>query len=341
MMNTKKNYLHKQGGLSLVEIMVALVISLFLLGGVIQVYIGNKTSYRFADASARIQENARFALETIASDSRMAGYWGCAQYASNDTSNLVNNLNLTTNALTELYDFVNNPAISATVNDGLNGSDSITISGSKANQNSILAPYMANTEDGIEVSADSAITTGDIVILSNCKGADIFEVTSISKSTINGQKTLNHAKAGTIGNVSSVACAANKHCLSQLYDSSSAITSLQTVTYTVAAGASGEPALWRSVNGVNEELIEGIEQMQILFGIDTDSDGSPNQYVSSDKVTDPLQISAMRVFLVLRSDVDGITDSPQVYSINGVNSTAADNRLRRVFSVTISLRNRV
>ena len=61
---------------------------------------------------------------------------------------------------------------------------------------------------------------------------------------------------------------------------------LQAVTYSIAVGASGEPALWRSEDGVNVELIEGIEQMQILYGIDTDNDGFANQYLVSTAVAD-------------------------------------------------------
>ena len=70
--------LPSQRGISLVEIMVALAVGLFLTAGVVQIFLGNKQSYRVAEASARIQENARFAMEFIAIDTRMAGYQGCA-----------------------------------------------------------------------------------------------------------------------------------------------------------------------------------------------------------------------------------------------------------------------
>ncbi len=63
-----------QRGLSLVELMVALVISLFLTAGVIQLFIGSKQTYRLYDALSRIQENGRFALQAMARDIRMAGY---------------------------------------------------------------------------------------------------------------------------------------------------------------------------------------------------------------------------------------------------------------------------
>lgn len=63
-----------QYGLTLVEILVALVISLFLTAGVIQLFIGSKQTYRFHDALSRLQENGRLALDTMAMDIRMAGY---------------------------------------------------------------------------------------------------------------------------------------------------------------------------------------------------------------------------------------------------------------------------
>lgn len=66
--------LRHQHGLTLVEILVALVISLFLTAGVIQLFIGTKQTYRFHDALSRLQENGRFALDRMTWDIRMAGY---------------------------------------------------------------------------------------------------------------------------------------------------------------------------------------------------------------------------------------------------------------------------
>lgn len=63
-----------QHGLSLVEILVALTISLFLTSGVIQLFIGTKQTYRFSDGLSRLQENGRFAIDRIAFDIRMAGF---------------------------------------------------------------------------------------------------------------------------------------------------------------------------------------------------------------------------------------------------------------------------
>lgn len=63
-----------QSGMTLVEILVAMLISLFLTAGIIQLFIGSKQTYRFHDALSRLQENGRLALDSMAIDIRMAGY---------------------------------------------------------------------------------------------------------------------------------------------------------------------------------------------------------------------------------------------------------------------------
>jgi type IV pilus assembly protein PilW len=69
---------NKQTGLTLIEIMIAITLSLFLLGGLMQMVSSNKQTYRVQDAMARVQENGRFSLHFLSKDIRMAGYMGCS-----------------------------------------------------------------------------------------------------------------------------------------------------------------------------------------------------------------------------------------------------------------------
>jgi type IV pilus assembly protein PilW len=70
----KVTIMKRQRGISLVEIMIALVLSLFLSAGVIQVYLASKQSYRAQEGYSRLQENGRYALETMTRFIRLAGY---------------------------------------------------------------------------------------------------------------------------------------------------------------------------------------------------------------------------------------------------------------------------
>ena len=64
----------RQGGISLVEIMVGLLIGVFLMGGVLQVFDTSKRGYRYQEGLSQVQEQGRFAMEYLAANIRMAGY---------------------------------------------------------------------------------------------------------------------------------------------------------------------------------------------------------------------------------------------------------------------------
>ena len=85
--------MHKrQQGLSMIELMVALLIGTILTASVIQMFVGSRSTYAMQSALASMQENARFAIEFLSRDLRKAGYVGCSTNTTiantlRDTSN--------------------------------------------------------------------------------------------------------------------------------------------------------------------------------------------------------------------------------------------------------------
>ncbi|NOZ52562.1 MAG: prepilin-type N-terminal cleavage/methylation domain-containing protein [Gammaproteobacteria bacterium] len=61
-------------GFTLVEIMVAITLSVVLLAGVGQIYVSSKESFRVQHINARLQENQRIAMEFLNRDIRQAGF---------------------------------------------------------------------------------------------------------------------------------------------------------------------------------------------------------------------------------------------------------------------------
>jgi type IV pilus assembly protein PilW len=120
--------------------------------------------------------------------------------------------------------------------------------------------------------------------------------------------------------------------------------------------ATNPPALFRrelsatAIAGTAEELVEGIESMQILFGMNADNDNkkSVDSYVVANQVTDWSRVVSVRVSLLVQSLEDNMLPAPQAYTFNGVTydgeagngALPEDTRLRRVFTTTITLRNR-
>ena len=64
----------KSAGFGLVELMVALLLSLIILGSVIAVFINNSNTARFQTGVMRTMENGRFAIDVISRTMRMTGY---------------------------------------------------------------------------------------------------------------------------------------------------------------------------------------------------------------------------------------------------------------------------
>ncbi len=326
--------LRRQSGISLVEILVSLVISLFLLGGIVQVYSGNKATFKFTGALAELQENGRFAIETMTQDLRLAGVWGCVAYDPLNTENIASELNTMGNYDPALHDFAGQTPIEGDNNSGLNGSDSITIRGGKPGQSNVTGPFAPLAIPEVTVAGEARIGGNDFVMIARCgandlkieEDADIMRVTASNYDSATDKTRLS--------------LAGNK---TQRYENDSSVIELQTVTYSIQNSTLGtnEPTLVRTEFDQDEELVEGVEDMQILYGVDDDGDGYPNRYFQANDVVNFNSVVSVRIQLLLHSFDDRVTEDPQTYTFNGVTVTPNDRRIRQVFSTTIALRNRI
>ena len=70
---------HMQRGFSIVELMVAVTLSMILMAGVLSIFASSKVTYLSNEKVARLQENGRMALDLIVRDIRASGYMGCAK----------------------------------------------------------------------------------------------------------------------------------------------------------------------------------------------------------------------------------------------------------------------
>jgi type IV pilus assembly protein PilW len=121
------------------------------------------------------------------------------------------------------------------------------------------------------------------------------------------------------------------------YTDSSSTISYQINTSSTSSLPDPEITLYRSSN----PLIEGIQNMQILYGIDSDSipDGAANYYVSANNVSNMQRVVSVRISLLVVTLDDNLTQQPMTYIYNGVTTTPTDHKIRRVFNTTIALRN--
>ncbi len=356
-------------GLTLIEMMIAMALGLLLIAGVGYAYIGSRQTSRQQDALSRIQEGARFAFETMGVDVRMAGYTGCMPGVP------INALTPASRAYWygQPYDVKGKDTAGVDLGNGLplqgyeNAAATAPNSAAEGNvranvytgggvQPDALAVLRADNAQQYVVSAYDAaskkftlttapnLSVGDIVVATDCTNTLISQATNV---------------AGTA--VTALGAATT-------YPQNSLLFPLSGNLYYIRANASGQPSLYRQpVPGAAvpppEELVEGVEDMQISYGVDTSADCTilANGAVTSDHVIDTYvtadnvqatvpcdtpqkdwqRVLSVKVSLLLRSTEDNITTQAQTYTFNGVQTTAADRRLRKVFTTVFAVRNRL
>jgi type IV pilus assembly protein PilW len=177
----------------------------------------------------------------------------------------------------------------------------------------------------ITVPSGHGLSAGSLVVINDCLQGDIFDLDSVTATTLTPDCTT----------------------CTESYTTTASIHTVEESQYYLATGAGGQSALFQNVNGAVAEIVEGVQDMQIFYGEDMDGDGAVNRYVTP-AVIDGLcggnpdcwrRVVSVRISLLLRSLDDNITQQPQSYTYNGTDFTPTDNRLRRVFTTTVSLRN--
>lgn len=333
----------RQRGLTLVEIMVAIGISAILLTGVLQILVSSKQSYRVLEATARVQEAGRFAVNFIAEDLRMAGFTGCYRGNVASIDNILNNpdaFDWNLNTPLEGHEWNGAgwtpPLPAAIAGDVLAGTDVVVIR-SLASDGVPVNRDVPGANINLAPSGDIFVI-GDIIMVTDCNNASVFQITN-KQITAGGTRILlvHSAGGGIPGNSSPPQ-------LSNSFGPGSEAARIQVTVYYISTNESDEPALYRRILGTGgattaQELIDGVENMQILYGEDTSDDGLANRYVAASDVVSMDNVVSARVSLLMRTE-DNIASSNQTYLFNGASVTANDLRMRRVFTSTTKLRNR-
>lgn len=98
--------------------------------------------------------------------------------------------------------------------------------------------------------------------------------------------------------------------------------------------------------GNDQQIIDGVQNMQVLYGVDSDLDRVADMYIPADTVTtngDWPQVVGVRIALLL-SSVDPATNAldTTVYDLLGTNVGPFNDSLRRhVFTTTVAFRNQL
>ena len=343
------------GGFSLLELMVAMGISVLLLAGVISIFASSRTAYENTDRSSRIQENGRLALDIITRHIRASGFVGCARQPTYVSTSL-------SSATTLQWNFLDGPvrgfqatgagawtpAMDASIASPTDGSDVLVLRVPARE-----ATPLQLTTDMASAAADLVVTPGatngvqdnDIAIAYSCEAQSVFQVRTFTAGT----GTITHGIGGTTTGVPIYPGNASGTLNYTYRRDVTHVLPVETVVYYVTASTSpalpaGTTSLWRRVAlNAPEELIEGVEQMQLQFGVDTNGDVIVDQYQTANLISNWQRVISVRVALLVRSlEEYGLDTDQRTYQLIDVPvAAAADRRMREVFTATAAIRNRV
>lgn len=347
----------RQSGLTIVEMMVAMAVSLLIVGAVIMVYLASKQTFRSGEAIARHQESIRIAADSLAFDLRLAGNLGCRgdldpidpkqvlPLVSPDSENV--------NFSEPLKGYRGGsgsfpPGLTAgEVNPG---TDIVRVKFASSSSWRLPSPGMLTAADLVTVRGNrSEFITNNVMVISDCEKATLFAISGDpADGAITGTAVLSHDSPPN-----------SSASVAKIYGTDANVFRLISRIYYVAT-VGGRSALYRrSLLGGTmtvEEVADGIEDMQILFGEDDNKEGGSEstestnrrsnwnvtRYVQADGVADWNRVRSVQVCLTYVSSENGVTTEPQRYfDCSGALVTPTDRRYRQSFTMTISVRNRL
>jgi type IV pilus assembly protein PilW len=323
----------QQQGLSLIELMIAILLGMLLLLGVLQMFNSTSSSDRANTALARVQESGRVALEIIKQDLRRTGYIGCA------------------NPLSPAIPSGHTPTTMFPA-DGIGQQGTETHEGAGTDSDTLAIVHGSASPTQLKdisgatatlVSSDEHLRMGNgegqEFILTDCQAVYVFRAT-VSLPSENDVSTQPEDRVDM----------PFKYSLSQIKDGNGntptfvgnltaegiQILRIGRVTYDVNNGALRK-------NGA--ELIANVDNFQVLYGVII---GNQTRWLDAGDLDDTLrgQISRVQISLVISSPENAASGtSEQNFAIanigaNTVLSAANDQRIRRVFNTTIDMRNR-
>lgn len=359
-------------GFSMIELMISVTIGLLLTAAVLQTFVSMKRTYEFNEEFSRIQQNGRFAMNYLTRDVRMAGHFGC--FSRNFDSGKIE-INLDADKRSDIAWDTTRPLLGYdNVTSSFNefegvvaGTDVIVIKSVSSSSFPLMPPGYnqgANMDVHIDFNEDcgggSDCHEGEILMVSDCSKAKVFQATNIENKS-SSKVLVTHSGAGYEPGNSHPVFQNSDGSYSQgqhadgAFKEGSFISRLESYAYYIRnSDSSGEPSLYRSRLGLSkatssvvmsaEELVEGVEDMQIFYGEDTSGNGSPNYFVPADEVVDMGDVVSIQINLMVRSLRDYLTEAPASKTLSGTSLATAsdqDRRIRKEFSAQIALRNRL
>lgn len=329
-------------GFSLVELMVAMVLGLLIVGGVLSIFITTSRSYATNQAVSEVQGNARVAFELLTQNIRQAGLTGCNSMDGR-IANVLNNgpENHNTGAPPKDWwaDWENvmrgydgdQTGLAVTVGTAesqrVDGTDAMILMGATGTGLSVESSSNNNSAQFKLSAANPDWAKGDIIIVCDPDHATIMQITSYNSSN----KTLVHNTGNSVspGNCSKglgfPADCSDVNGNAYAFAKNSTVSKLASNAWYIGNNPAGGRSLYKATVSAGsksfQEIVRGVEDMQLEYHVK-----GAAAFDKAKDVTNWNAVDAVKVTLTLESSAQ---------------KAGTDNKpITRSFTMTTAIRNR-
>lgn len=391
-MNKLSNYqvikASSQSGFTIVEVLVALVLGVAILTAAFSMQSQYKRGYKLSGNKLDMQTNAKFAFEYIGKSLRSAGSLGCrnSQILQGESTTLSDGCyggvcidfvdpavayadfrpgfeikgyeytgaGSTTPALPSDFSFVSS---------GYNNDDSdvISVSGGFGEIYNLSAEqYLVATDTGFTLEMSGPVNirlkSQQYGMLTSCYGAKVFKVTNSDATIATGSIQWG---SGTAPDDNSLGQLGQKGMALVGSGNQREFRRAAVTTYFVGmdplGDSNGVPTLYQDVDGISSRLVEGVEEMHVLYGLSEDPKirNVADRYVTADVIDAEstatnnkwANIVSVRIGIIMRS-IEPVFKSPKAQTKNlacvgYTQATKTDRYSRSTYCTEVSVRNRL
>ena len=338
-----------QRGLTLIELMISLVLGLILIGGVLNIFVSNRATYRTAENLTRMQENVRSSFDFMARDLREVGQNPCGtKLVANVIRNAANTIpwwadwNLgSVIGIDDAQDRADIVAFGTGSGARVSGTDALLVIRAEQDEKTI-ASHTPGTFD-ITLDSVSGLAADDVVLGCDLKAGAVFQIGTIDA----GAKTINYDPGfaslncnALLGYPTPALCTTPP---AKTFAAGGMVSKLTSAFWYVGYTASGKRSLYRTriikktIAGVPtittepEEMITGVQNLQMAYLTSTAgvlasdwvsaSDGTSfpgatssatGNWRTDDSVNQPKVTIAVRITITLQSEENVGTDQQPI-----------------------------
>lgn len=306
----------RQRGLTLIELMIAMVLGLLVTLAVVNLFLTTRAVYRQNENLARMQESARFAFEFLGRDIREAGGIPCGRDLPTD--NVLNNSSSNwwsnwedangrngINGYDDTQDTFPPRQFGSNAGDRVANTDAFVLRTGSFGNNFIITEHKPTSAEFTVNTTAHGLKQGDIVMVCDYRQAAIFQVTNANSNKI----FYNNDAAG--GSVSPGNSPTGMSHTFKNENGGFPGSKFSAFAWYVGHNDRGGTSLYRvrmnntggTVGVTTDEIVEGVTDMQVTYLVRADNGTLANDYVGASAVaaTDWEKVVAVRVALTFAS----------------------------------------